>query len=444
MAEVVNANTELLYFSWILNHPGQFSKVESGFFKKDEIRDVYHLIREEYLRSPKKIIPSNNQIYNMVKLHDTEGKITKSILMSILKDNTSDVDESWLEPRFKAWKLSNSARSRVLNGVEMIRGMEDVSYENVVSMASTLKDMFSTIMMIDDDDEDLGSNFYDPESHKQNAQLNKIPTGWSTMDRILGGGWDLSTLNVIMGETNVGKSMWLHNFAANAVKSGFNVVLITLEMARYKCVKRVGSMLLNIPPSLYEEKSQDTQYIQNKINAFKATAGTRDLFNGKPGELWVKKFNTSDCTVTDLDNYLIKLRDRKNFKIDLVLIDYLNIMSIEKGLDIKSNLYMKGKHLAEGLRYLGDKHNCSIITATQTDRAVWGASDIKLDSIPESKAIAETADTVWAIIRTSEMKKQDLYRLKNLKLRDGECKEEQITFNFKPESLTMENDHLVS
>jgi replicative DNA helicase len=444
MAEIVNANTELLYFSWIMNHPEQFSKVESGFFKKDEIRFVYEIIREEYLRSVKKIIPSPNQVYNMVKLQDTEGKINKNILMSILKDNTSDVEESWLEPRFKAWKLSNTAKNRVLSGVEMLRDMEDVNYENVVSMASTLKDLFSTIMMVDDDDDDLGSNFYDPESHKQNVKLNKIPSGWSSMDRLLGGGWDLSTLNVIMGETNIGKSMWLHNIGSNAVKAGFNVVLITLEMASYKCVKRMGSMLLNIPPSLYEEKSQDTQYIQNKINAFKSSAGTNDLFNNKAGELWIKKFNTSDCTITDLDNYLTKIRDRKNFKIDMVLIDYLNIMSIEKGLEIRSNLYQKGKHLAEGLRYLGDKHNCAIITATQTDRTVWGASDIKMDSVPESKAIVETADTVWGIIRTPDMKKQNLYRLKNLKLRDGECKDDQITFNFKPESLTMENDHIVS
>jgi hypothetical protein len=239
-------------------------------------------------------------------------------------------------------------------------------------------------------------------------------------------------------------SMWMHNIASNAIKTGFNVVVITLEMASYKCIKRMGSMLLNIHPDLYEEKSKDEQYMLNKINSFRASGNDTSLFGGQTGELWVKKYNTSDCTVTDIDNYLTKLKERKNIRIDMVLVDYINIMSVEKGINLQGNLYQKGKHLAEGLRYIADKHNVVMITATQTDRSVWGASDIKLDSIPESKAIAETADTVWAIIRTSEMQKQFLYRLKNLKLRDGECKEAQVVFNFHPENLTINNDHLVS
>lgn len=239
-------------------------------------------------------------------------------------------------------------------------------------------------------------------------------------------------------------SMWLHNIAANAIKSGFNVCVITLEMASYKCIKRLGSMLFDIKPDLYDELSEDTIYMKNKINSFRASANDTSLFGGKTGELYVKKFNTSDCTVTDIDNYLTKMKDVKNIKIDLVLLDYINIMSIEKGINLQNNLYQKGKHLAEGLRFVADKQNVAIVTATQTDRSVWGASDIKLDAIPESKAIAETADSIWAIIRTSEMKKQNLYRLKNLKLRDGECKEAQVVFNFHPENLRINNDHLVS
>jgi hypothetical protein len=70
-------------------------------------------------------------------------------------------------------------------------------------------------------------------------------------------------------------------------------------------------------------------------------------------------------------------------------------------------LFLKGKHLAEGLRRIGEKHNLAVLTATQTDKAVWGANDIDLKNMPESKAIAETADSVWAIIRNSEMKKNN-------------------------------------
>ena len=34
--------------------------------------------------------------------------------------------------------------------------------------------------------------------------------------------------------------------------------------------------------------------------------------------------------------------------------------------------------------------------------------------IPESKAIAESADSVWAIIRNSQMKKENIYEISSL------------------------------
>jgi hypothetical protein len=58
MAEIMNTNMELAYFAWIMENPNQFSKVEPYFFKKDEIQFVYNVIREEYIKSPKKVIPT--------------------------------------------------------------------------------------------------------------------------------------------------------------------------------------------------------------------------------------------------------------------------------------------------------------------------------------------------------------------------------------------------
>ena len=236
-------------------------------------------------------------------------------------------------------------------------------------------------------------------------------------------------------------SMWMQNIAVKAADQGANVLFVTLEMGSQKCMKRMGSMRLKIPIKDYDEKSSDGIFMKNKINALKNMNG--GLFNSKPGKIIVKKYDTSACTVTDLDNFITKLEAQKGIKINMVIVDYINIMGIEKGLDFTNMLFLKGKHLAEGLRYLADKHNCCFITATQTDKSVWGANDIDLKSIPESKAIAETADSVWAIIRNSEMKKNNLYRLKILKMRDGEHKGEQVRFNFNTTFLIMENDEFV-
>lgn len=443
MADVTNTNQEKHYFVHILENPDQFSKVEPYFFKNSDIMFIYSVIRDEYIRSESHTVPSINQIYSMVKLADQENKISDKVIKLLLQSDNGDISSEWLTPRFKSWKIKNQLQGDMLKGIDFVRSLDDIDYDNVVDVAQKIKGMFSNVLLVDDDDQDLGDDFDDPESHKQEISKNCIPTGWQCIDTILGGGWSKSTLNVIMGETNVGKSMWLHNIAVNAANAGENVLIITLEMANRKVFKRLGCMRLKIQTDEYDVKTKDPMFLKQRLNNLKSQVTGGNLFDQKPGKIFVKKYNTSDCTVTDIDNYVKKFEEVKRLKVGMVVVDYINIMSIEKGFDVTNMLYLKGKHLAEGLRRIGDKYECAVVTATQTDKAVWGASDIKLADIPESKAIADTADSVWGIIRNPEMKRNNIYRLKILKLRDGEHHEEQVRFEFNTKFLTMENDTLV-
>jgi len=205
MAEAMNTNMEKHFFVYILDTPDQFSKVEPYFFKNSDIMFVYTVIREEYLRSESHIVPSTQQIYSMVKLVDQEGKINDKVINMLLQSDNSDISNEWLIPRYKGWKIQNQLKSDLLKGIDMARGIEEINYENVVEVAQKLKGMFNNVLLVDDDDQDLGDDFDDPESHKQLISKNCISSGWPCIDTILGGGWSKSTLNVIMGETNVGK-----------------------------------------------------------------------------------------------------------------------------------------------------------------------------------------------------------------------------------------------
>jgi hypothetical protein len=205
MAEVMNTNMEKHYFIYILDNSEQFSKVEPAFFKNSDIQFVYTVIREEYLRSESHIVPSVQQIYSMVKLADQDNKINDKVVKLLLQSDNSDISNEWLLPRFKAWKIQNQLKGELITTIDLIRGIEEVNYDNVVEIAQKIKGKFGNVLLVDDDDNDLGSDFDDPESHKQLISKNSIATGWSCIDSILGGGWSKSTLNVIMGETNVGK-----------------------------------------------------------------------------------------------------------------------------------------------------------------------------------------------------------------------------------------------
>jgi len=235
MAELMNTNMEKHYFIYILDNPDQFSKVDPFFFKNSDIQFIYTVIREEYLKSESHIVPSTQQIYSMVKLVDQENKINDKVIRMLLESDNSDISQEWLLPRFKGWKVQNQLKGDMLKGIDMIRGIEEVNYDNIVEVAQNLKSMFGNVLLVDDDDQDLGADFDDPESHKQLLSKNNIPSGWSCVDTILGGGWSKSTLNVIMGETNVGKC-----FSANtyiSIKSK-----ITGEIMKIKTIDFYNSL----------------------------------------------------------------------------------------------------------------------------------------------------------------------------------------------------------
>lgn len=242
-------------------------------------------------------------------------------------------------------------------------------------------------------------------------------------------------------------SLWMQNIAANTANMGYNVVYFTLEMSEAKVMKRLGSMRLNIPINEYDEKSKDLEYIKKKLEALNSNHNSNDpgnLFQNKLGQINVKFFAAGTATIESFDNHLKNLEQKRGFKPDIIIVDYITLMAPMKGLGIESNLYLKGKHLAEALRAMAAARDCALVTAMQISKDAWNANDITLDKIPESKAIAETADTFFAIIRNEEMKRDNKYVLKMLKQRDGDFSRSRITFDLNPRYLTIVNDSFVN
>lgn len=111
-----------------------------------------------------------------------------------------------------------------------------------------------------------------------------------------------------------------------------------------------------------------------------------------------------------------------------------------KGLNIDNNLYMKGKNLAEGLRAIAAKYSAPVITATQLAKDAWDATDITLQDIPESKAIAETADLLLGLIVTDELKRDNTVKIKLLKQRDGDFSKMYLNFHINPIYLSYDSE----
>lgn len=237
-------------------------------------------------------------------------------------------------------------------------------------------------------------------------------------------------------------SLWMQNFAVKSANLGYNVLYVTLEMSERKVMKRLGSMRLKIPINDYDNVSKDTELIKKRIASLSSQNEGGDLFDKKVGKIITKFWAAGTTTVVDFDNYIQALKEKRDIKIDLIIVDYITLIAPIKGTGA-DNLYTKGKQLAEGLRALGAKYMAPVVTGVQVAKDAWNSSDITLESVPESKAIAETADTFFAIIRTEEMKRNNLYRFKLLKQRDGDFLKSQIKLNLNPTYLTLEDDQFI-
>ena len=435
---------EKVFFNYILVNKKYYRVVKPFFFKNSEIQYVYDIVRNYMLNSEDPKTPTPRQILDMVNLEDKQGVITKDILKSILKVNLDEYNEKdFILPKFNGWVLSNRVKTGVVDVMEESRDMENTSnFDEVITHANKIKsimDEMSSTSFVQDDN--LGLDFDEVESHVQDSSKYKVPSGFKTLDHMLGDGWDVKTLNVLMAETGGGKSLWMQNFSYKSANLGYNVLYITLEMSELKVMKRVGAMRLKIPINEYDDLSKDREFIKKKINSLKDNQDG-DLFDKKLGKIITKFWAAGTATVNDFDDFLQQLKERKGIDIDIIMVDYITLIApTDKGKS--DNLYTKGKQLAEGLRALGSKYNCPVITGVQIAKDAWNASDITLESVPESKAIAETADTFFAIIRTEEMKRQNLYRFKLLKQRDGDFLKSQIRLNLNEKYLSLENDQFI-
>jgi hypothetical protein len=199
---------EKVFFNYILKNKKYFEITKPYFFKNSEIQFVYNVLRNYILGSKDSKIPSNRQILDMVSLEDKESIITKDILKSILMVDLGEYSEvDFILPKFNSWLLSNRLKEGAVDVIDQTRNLDNISdFDKTLETANKIKHIvenMSSTSFIEDDD--LGSDFDEPEHHVQDSSKFKVRCGFDTIDHVLGGGWDISTLNVIMAQTNGGK-----------------------------------------------------------------------------------------------------------------------------------------------------------------------------------------------------------------------------------------------
>ncbi len=235
----------------------------------------------------------------------------------------------------------------------------------------------------------------------------KIPFDLDFFNKITQGGLSSKTLNIALAGTGVGKSLFMCHVSSSALSQGNNVLYITLEMSEERIAERIDANLLNI--RLDDLVSLPKQMYEKKMEDLKSTV---------KGRLIIKEYPTAAASTNHFRALLNELNLKRNFKPDIIFVDYINICSssrIRPGQYVNSYSYIKS--IAEELRGLAVEFDVPIMSATQTNRAGFQNTDVGLEDTSESFGLPATADFMFALITNENLEAAGQMLIKQLKNR---------------------------
>lgn len=262
-------------------------------------------------------------------------------------------------------------------------------------------------------DNSVGHDYLDDSDDRYNfyhTKEDKIPFDLDLMNTITKGGVSRKSLSVALAGTGVGKTLFMTHCAAANLTAGLNVLYITMEMAEERIAERIDANLLDLTVDQLREVPRDVY--EKRLGRVKKKS---------TGKLIVKEYPTASAGSNHFRHLLNELKLKRNFKPDMIYIDYLNICTssrIRMGGSVNS--YTLIKAIAEELRGLAVEFNVPIMSATQTNRTGFSSSDLNLEDTSESFGLPATADFMFGLISTEELESLGQLMIKQLKNRWGD------------------------
>ena len=271
---------------------------------------------------------------------------------------------------------------------------------------------------------DMGTDYFaDPRGRLMGLKdkNGQISTGWPCMDRKLFGGMNRGELNIFAGGSGAGKSLFLANLGVNWALMGLNVVYLTLELSEALVSMRIDSMVTGVGT---KEIFKDLDDVEMKVKMIGKKAGMLQI-----------KYMPSGKTVNDIRAYIKEYEIRVGKKVDVLLVDYLDLlMPIGKKISAE-NLFVKDKYVSEELRNLAMEKKILLVTAAQLNRGAVEEVEFDHSHISGGLSKIQTADNVFGIFTSRAMRERGRYQIQLMKTRSSSGVGQKVDLEFNIESL---------
>ena len=323
-------------------------------------------------------------------------------LKHCLQIDTDEYNNDYVMDTIEEFFRNKLVWNDINDTVEKLKENDTESISSIVDrMRDSLSFSFDTTVGLDySEDAEL---MYEALHNKDNV----VPTGIKNLDKLIEGGFHEKSLTLFMAETNMGKSLIKCGLATNALLQNKNVLYVTMEMSEFKIAERITANIMDIELDHLKAISKD-KFIKKHEKVFKQLKSN----------LVVKEFPTKGANTNKIRNLLKELKLKKGFVPDIVFVDYLGIM-LPNSPKKEGNTNTEMKTISEELRGLAVETGIPFVSAMQTNRGGFSSAEIDLTDVADSIGTTATADVIFGVTQTEEMRQLGIYTMILLKNRYG-------------------------
>lgn len=234
--------------------------------------------------------------------------------------------------------------------------------------------------------------------------LKPIPTGIGDLDRMITG-LNRSDLILLAARPGMGKTSFALNIAKNAAcKSKKTVAFFSLEMSKEQLASRLLSTeALVSGTKLRTGKLSDEEWAR-LIPASDVLSKAQLYLDDTPG-----------ITISEMKSRLRRLKN-----LDLVIIDYLQLMASGRRIE---NRVQEISEITRNLKIMAKEMNVPVITLSQLSRASEQRTDHRpqLSDLRDSGSIEQDADIVLFLYREGYYSEKGADAPANADMNSGEC-----------------------
>lgn len=256
-------------------------------------------------------------------------------------------------------------------------------------------------------------NVLDDIEHKRQALStifqNTVPTGFSAIDHLNGGGLAKGELGMIVAASGTGKTLVLTNLATNYTKLKYNVLFIALEELENRMILKFEQSLLRQNKSdiltgkhLNEQRFNKTQeFVQKNRESF--------------GNLFFARYSPRTVTPAKIEQLISDVVLRQGVNVDVVIIDYPELL---RNPQATGNEADDGGKLFEEMRRIAQDYNVVMWTAAQMNRTAYAAAIRTSEHMEGSLRKKNAAELILTVNQTTEEYNAGFIRLYADKVRN--------------------------